>query len=318
MINDKSKLMEYNTLVISGGGLKGIMSLGALYYLNSKKLLKNIKTICATSVGTIIGYLMILGYDPIDIFAICFREKIFSNIEFCPSKLLSDFSLSSINKFVRLLEELTLKKTGKLFNMKEIYDYFGIEFILSTYNITNTKMEYICYKTLPNLPVLTAIRMSSNVPILFEKFEYNGCLYVDGGICDNFPIGHVSNKNNKIIGINTISTNFNSTKSHNLVSYIINVLFTPVQILYNKSIQNITPNIDVIHMDKHDISGFNFMEINQTKLFESFLYGYDTTKSFFNKKSYGIGDQKSISFFIIPTCYNSYVSPSYLPNLIFN
>ena len=45
---------EYNTLIISGGSVKAICSLGALQYCDDEKLIDNIDTYIGASAGAII------------------------------------------------------------------------------------------------------------------------------------------------------------------------------------------------------------------------------------------------------------------------
>ena len=67
----------YDTLVLSGGGVNGILELGALQYCNDKNLLSSIKTYVGTSIGSIICYLLIIGYTPVEIIVyLCTHNKL--------------------------------------------------------------------------------------------------------------------------------------------------------------------------------------------------------------------------------------------------
>ena len=57
-----------NILILSGGGIKGLATLGALKYLFDNEILVKPEIICGTSVGAGIGFLLILGYTPQDIY----------------------------------------------------------------------------------------------------------------------------------------------------------------------------------------------------------------------------------------------------------
>ena len=59
----------YTTLVLSGGGVKGILMLGAIQYMIDNRLLEKTTTYIGTSVGAMIGYLLAIGYTPIEIVA---------------------------------------------------------------------------------------------------------------------------------------------------------------------------------------------------------------------------------------------------------
>ena len=59
--------VEYDTLVVSGGSSKVLLTIGSLQYCYDNFLLKNIKTYIGTSSGAMLCYLLIIGYSPIDI-----------------------------------------------------------------------------------------------------------------------------------------------------------------------------------------------------------------------------------------------------------
>ena len=65
--------MYYN-LVLSGGALRAIALLGAIKYLEELNILKNIKQYVGTSAGSIISFLIIIGYSSNEII------NMFSNV----------------------------------------------------------------------------------------------------------------------------------------------------------------------------------------------------------------------------------------------
>jgi len=60
----------FKTVVLSGGGTKGLLILGALqyYYEKSYYNMDEVVTYCGTSIGSVISLLLICGYPPLDIF----------------------------------------------------------------------------------------------------------------------------------------------------------------------------------------------------------------------------------------------------------
>ena len=59
--------------------------------------------------------------------------------------------------------------------------------IFSTNLETLTQVDFNI-ETFPNMPLLTAIMLSSSVPIIFSTGSYEGVSYVDGGLSNNFPL----------------------------------------------------------------------------------------------------------------------------------
>ena len=96
---------------------------------------------------------------------------------------------------------MTISKIGYLPTMKDIYSKFGKKLIFATYNLCQSKTEYLSHETYPDLPCITALHMTANLPLIFEKFLYNGSYYIDGGLADNFPIDLADEQCQKIFGI---------------------------------------------------------------------------------------------------------------------
>ena len=59
---------------------------------------------------------------------------------------------------------------------------------LSAFDITNGSLVYFSDHTTPDMKISTAVRISSSIPIIFEPVEYDGHLFVDGGVMRRLPI----------------------------------------------------------------------------------------------------------------------------------
>ena len=77
MENEKICVYDFDTLVIAGGSSKGIVTLGALQYLYDNNIGKNINTYIGTSSGSIICFLLIIGYTPIEIIVYICTNQLF-------------------------------------------------------------------------------------------------------------------------------------------------------------------------------------------------------------------------------------------------
>ena len=102
-----------------------------------------------------------------------------------------------------------------------------------TTNITKRCEELFSYDTTQEASVLIAIRMSSNIPVLFQNFKYLNCFYLDGAISNNFPINIIDENDKKILAIYCKTNNEKDPSELNLVSYIYSLLFVPIK--YNVS-----------------------------------------------------------------------------------
>lgn len=191
-INDNPTISEIDSIVISGGGIHGIMVLGALQHAMDDNVvnLSNIDMFVGTSIGSIICYMLILGIYPTEIIYRIIQNK----------SSLSDVSIVNIQKFINMegaisftpiqniLEHVTLEKTGTLFTMKSLYERYKKKLVCVTYNYSLKKIEYLSYENYPDLPCILACSMSSAIPAIFNKCIYNDNYYIDGGIHDNFAI----------------------------------------------------------------------------------------------------------------------------------
>ena len=74
-----SKMENYDTLILSSGGVKGLYMLGALYYFSEKKS-TSFKKYIGTSVGAIISYLLAIGYSPFEILSTLISQNIFKEM----------------------------------------------------------------------------------------------------------------------------------------------------------------------------------------------------------------------------------------------
>ena len=192
---------QYDTLVLSGEAINGVVTLGALQYLYDKNKLNDIKTYIGTSSGSMCGYLLSIGYTPIEILIYLEKNKVFSSIStFNIITLFKGEGCVEFTQIIRFLEDMTIKKLGYVPTLLELHEKLGKTFIVTTYNLSEQKTEYVSFEVYPHLSCIQAIQMSSSIPIVFNNCVYKEKLYADGAISNNFPINIVK-KNQCPIGI---------------------------------------------------------------------------------------------------------------------
>lgn len=88
---------------------------------------------------------------------------------------------------------------GKM-TLAEFYDATGSDFSVIAANIWSGRMLVLNHRTAPNCPVAWAVRMSMNIPLLWQEVKWQkawgkygsrdivGEAIVDGGMLSNFPI----------------------------------------------------------------------------------------------------------------------------------
>ncbi len=274
----------YETLVISGGGINGFEILGALHYMHNKKLLENIDTYSACSIGSIICYLMSIGYTPYDLLSsILTRDVLPQLASFHVSNILHNQGLTSYKPLSTLLHELTIEKLGFIPTLEQHYEKTNKKIFMSTFNLTKYKQEYLSYKTHPNMSVLDACRASSNLPFIFDEFEYESCLYIDGGILNNFPEKIPKEHFHKIVAVNVSYEKANITKDSELVAKIQGMLLANIRINTKKRMKRALKRYtDVINIQISSKEHFYNFGIEKTKCLDKFSTGYVFSKMYFH------------------------------------
>jgi predicted acylesterase/phospholipase RssA len=216
--------MVYDTLCLSAGGIFGISYLGALDYLIEEKILNlnDIKNYVGTSVGTIFLFLIILGYSIENINSIIINFNLIKlqseiNIE----NILENFGINNGNKFICMIKYFLKKKLNiDDITFNELYVKYNKNFIVIGTNYSNGSEAVFNYINTPNMSIITAIRISISIPIIFTPVLYNDNYYVDGGLTNMFPINHCNQET-------TIAINLSfpdSYKINNILDIFLNSL----------------------------------------------------------------------------------------------
>lgn len=267
-------MRNYDTIVLSGGSINGLCILGALQFFFERYDM-NITTYIGTSIGSIIGFCLAIGFKPNEILHIVMKSDLFSQIKNIDA---FDVIQGGVLKYSivddKLKHMMCLKDISTKITMKEFYDYFGKTLLFTTYNYSKSQIEYLSHTSHPNLPCLTALRMSSNLPLIFDQCIYKGDVYIDGGVGDNFPI-QLANTPERVLGI-YVSHAKKSTKSHSLFAYINEILFIPIysSVEYKaKRFENDATIVEIKIKSSH--FDFDFSQVSQSNLF---IHGYNSCK----------------------------------------
>jgi NTE family protein len=186
--------MNYDTICLSGGGVKGFAFIGAIDYLENQKIINisSIENWVGTSAGALIGFLLSIGYtiDEVREFIINFN---FKKLEPEPdiNDILCNFGINNGKKFMFIIQELLYNKLDiKDITFKQHYEITKKNLIIIGTNFS--KGNETVFNTLnnPNMSVLTALRISMAVPLIFTPILYESEYYVDGALVNNFPINH--------------------------------------------------------------------------------------------------------------------------------
>jgi predicted acylesterase/phospholipase RssA len=186
--------MTIKHLVISGGGPSLIQVLGAIQHLESAKFIdmSNIETIYGTSGGAIIGALICLNFDweTINDYIIkrpwkdVFSIKVDNILEAYKKKGLFDKKI--IEKCFKPLFDA--KDISIDINLEDFYKLSNKELHFFSFEINQYKVQDISYLTHPKLSLITAIHMTSALPVLITPVCIENNCYIDGGLSTNYPL----------------------------------------------------------------------------------------------------------------------------------
>ncbi len=181
------------------------------------------------------------------------------------------------------LEKMTIEKIGKLITLGDLYNIYNKELICMTYNLTSDKLEVLSYETSPDMPCLIALRMSANLPFIFDHFKYLGSFYTDGGVSNNFPVDIADKKGDKVLGmvIHNTSKNFRESK-HNMVEYMYQLMSIPINQNVLNNILATSDKCTVVILQPDNTPFFDFNLDTYTKL-EMFSNGFKQMKEYWEK-----------------------------------
>lgn len=229
--NILSPLPPYDTLVLSGGGIKGFCLLGGLQALFDRGELSKISTYIGTSVGSVLGYLLSIGYTPIEILLELYSNKWLERMQhFNLVEMINGNGATSFTNLNEALEKLSLFKIGRLLTLGKLREMYGKTLVCVTYNMTSCETEYLGPDNHPDLPCLTALRMSCNIPLVFDRFKYAGNFYIDGGVSDNFPILEGVKRGKRVLGLylKIEEKSLQDDPKDGVVSYFLRLLYVPI------------------------------------------------------------------------------------------
>jgi NTE family protein len=198
-------------LVISGGGVKTFAVIGLLQKLN----LDSVTNYAGVSAGSIITYLLSIGYTPYEL------ETVATEIDL--SNIMGDLTIDNL-----LFKQSISTSTNMKIVLSTLTNYMiqndSITF-KQHYSMTNKILnigvscldtaEYVIFNkdNFPNVNIIDAIIASCAIPGIFPPKKINDKYYCDGFIFNNFPIDLYNQNIKHTIGINFEQESYNHTQS---------------------------------------------------------------------------------------------------------
>jgi predicted acylesterase/phospholipase RssA len=196
-------------LVLSGGGMRGVMYLGTLRCLFLENLHKKITHISSNSIGSYVALMFALNISIEDIEKLVYEIVKDDKLCYVPIKnyfrIVSDLGLCSIELFTIHLKRFIKIKYPELsedISFKDFSKKFGVNLYISTTSINTCENRIFSLEETPDVPVFKACEASMALPFIFKPVKIDGEYYYDGMLTNNFPIkvfSHVPKEN--IIGM---------------------------------------------------------------------------------------------------------------------
>lgn len=188
---------QFRNLVFEGGGVKGVAYIGAMQVLSKRGVLNDISRVGGTSAGAINALIFALGYD------IETQRQILYSTDF---RQFMDDSFGTIRDIRRLAHDFGWYK-GDFFSTwigALVKDRLGSEratfsdlrdanrpelYVIGT-NLPTGYAETFSAERFPDMPLVTAIRISMSIPLFFAAMRLGARndVYVDGGVVLNYPV----------------------------------------------------------------------------------------------------------------------------------
>lgn len=229
---------EYNIFCLAGGGSKGVAYVGVFKkieeIIQERKLLEknsdfkececkvpfiNINTVCAVSVGSIFGLIYLLGFSYVEMLEEILNKNFgqLKNIKIM--NFATKFGLDSGEKFINWLKELMKRKDiDPEITLLDFYEETNVDFQIMATNLNKYCYKKFNYIDTPNVKVVDAIRMSISIPFVFTMTEFEGDIFIDGGLIDNYPIGLFKDNLDKVLGFKLV--NHGELESHEIDHHI--------------------------------------------------------------------------------------------------
>jgi NTE family protein len=210
---------SFKILVLSGGGIKGLLQIGALEELENEigEIHKHFtKGIYGCSVGSLIAVSLGFGLNITQIKKISNNLSNFNNVIDLEkmssiSSILTKKGIFTMDKFEKVLID-SFMSVGLNIKDKKLCDAFVPLFI----NASNLSKGTPTLFT-GNVPVLQALKASCCIPFIFQPQIINDNIYVDGGFITNILMSLIPKEDrDNVLGLTIIHTK-EKIKAHRII-----------------------------------------------------------------------------------------------------
>jgi len=192
-------------LILSGGGLCGILYTGIFRFLEVEKIGENIRHVSGTSIGSFFATMFVLGITSEEIEK---RLKESLNPDFLNFKfpdIFSIFDKYGIENGDRIID-IVKDDLGNV-TFQELSKRTGKDLVICATRVKTMCPVYFSADTTPNVCVIDALRASIALPWFIRPVKIGDEYYVDGGVSSHIPYEPYINIDPKVILLVAIETN---------------------------------------------------------------------------------------------------------------
>jgi len=187
--NPNNPLLSINKLVLSGGSLKGCAHIGIIRYLEETNILPQIQCIAGTSIGALIATLLTISYSSkeLELYIKQFDYIQYQSIDIY--HILECFGIDNFGKIMQFIATLFInKRINPFITFHDLFQITHKHLVVNAVCLNTHENTFFDYLLTPQMPVITAVRASMSLPLMFGSTKHNGLTYIDGGLLNNFII----------------------------------------------------------------------------------------------------------------------------------
>lgn len=269
-------------LTLSGGGAKCVAQVGLLQYLKEQEIEPDI--ISGVSGGAIVGALHSAGY--------------------APEKILGFFSSTRMFSFRNLsFNALGLIDSTKI--AKKIQTYFpedSFESLKKPLYVVATDLNKARQTVFNSGPLINALMASSAYPGMFTPVKWQGTVYADGGIINNYPSDLIHDQCRHHVGM-YLSPILSKPSEHFANMFDV---FDRVFQIYSSTRQFSNINLPEVSLTPEGIEDCSAFMVKPDQLKSIYEMGYNSSRKYFEGegsewlKTMKGGSKKPSSWFKLP------------------
>lgn len=279
---------QFENIVFSGGGVRGVAFCGAIMALCSlcqdmpvptalssakgpPHVLPWVKRAAGASVGALFACAVALRIPSDRLFRLLDTEAILEGL--VPTvdlhKLQKEYGLDdgrALREGIIRVMEVGLEQWGvdpkraTSFTFSDLLKLTNVEVLVSVTRIGSAepgssrslpRSEIVSASTSPDVPVVDGLVMSMSVPFLYTPVKYNSSLYVDGGLVNNTPTVDFDYDKTLVMRLRSVPYDAEG----GLHSYITSVMYAPIEWI---DAENIKKYPHCVTMGSASVNAFSF------------------------------------------------------------